>query len=205
MKKLFSMVLGLCMGMAAQAQSLTLTVDGEQLANGGSLTKTYGVEAFDLMPGTPLEGQFFRYGLYPEVMINSTTAQHVSATLTDVNKDGGVTFCFGGNCMELDKNGYSVTKEQTLKASTPTNMQIDVVHAEESATAYGVTLSLKVKGESETFEGTIVLKYDPETAHISSPALQGETGCYTLSGLRIKEATKRGIYIRGGRKIVISR
>lgn len=207
MNKLYTLLLSLLLSAAATAQNLTITVDGEQWANGTTLTKVYDTDnySFELMPGLVIP----KYGLYPEIMISCDANQSVTATLTDEAKAGGVTYCFGGTCVALDANGYSVTKEAKLESGKPKDMQIEVVRQSAATAPYEVTLALRVDlaqtatRAASTFEGKLVLRYDPEAAHVNNITTSTASQYYTLSGQRVGQSpTKKGIYVKNGRKIV---
>lgn len=207
MNKLYTLILTLLFSTAAMAQNLSINVDGEQWANGTTLTKIYANEAFDLMPGTPMEGKFFQYGIYPEILISTDADQVVTAKLVDEDKSSDVSFCFGGNCVFLnDMNSYTVTKENTkLEAGKPQDMQIEVKHSSAANAPYSATLSLSVTGDKGgSFNGKLVLRYDPEAANNvnSIHSANSKNTLYTLSGQAVRQASKKGIYVQNGRKVI---
>lgn len=206
MKKFLTLLLLLCGASAlSSAQTLTVCVDGEPLTNGSTYTKYYNVEAFDLMPGTPMEGKFFNYGLYPSITVTSTVDQYVSLTVTDVDKVGGMQCCYGGSCQSLDNSGYEVTKGQDIKAGTPTDLQIEVVRMSAASAPYSAKMNIVLRGNGETFSSTIILGYDPAAAGIASATASKGTTLHDLSGRRISQAPQRGVYIRNGRKIAVTK
>ena len=115
MKKLYALLLSLLTCSIASAQ-ITITVDGEQAQNKGTLTKVYTEDGHDKVPGMPQLGRI--YGLYPEILVTSQKKQDVLVTVIDKTQDLGTQFCYGTTCDELYKMNFTSLKTAKNSVST---------------------------------------------------------------------------------------
>lgn len=205
MKKLYTLLLSFfaCSMMSAQ---ITLTVDGETVKSGSTYTKVYGQEVIeDKIPGMPQFGQ--TCGLYPKVLLTSAKTQDVTLTITNKNQAEGVSNCGFGLCESLDaSNNYFSQKVGKMEAGKAEDLLIDVVHNTPATAPYEVELLIDAYGteDSQRCTATIVLRYDPEAANSVSSvhATNSKAPLYTLSGQAVRQASKKGIYIQNGRKVI---
>lgn len=209
MKKIYLTCLMLCLAFVASAQTLTLTLDGEVVANGSTVTKVYDNDVKVKVPGV-----IYGHGLFPEVFLTSSVAQNAQVTFTDPLKEGGTTCCFGGLCVPFTaENNYTIVAPKDgmymMSADKAEDLQIHYEHATNtdgnpSAQAYSRTVDIAAKTESgETFTCRLVFKFDPNASAVENLQLQQKVGgYYTLDGVRVEKPTRRGIYIVNGRKVV---
>lgn len=203
MKKLYTFLFSLCVSAVAMAQDFSLTVDGEAVANKTTFTKVYGVDAKDKVPGVPMLGQ--EYGLYPEMLLTSKISQDVIVTLIDQSHDQGSQFCLGTTCDELYQMNFQSTKVAALKAGKPTNLLFHVAHDAAGTAPYEVQVQVNAYGtvDGESYQSTVVLRFDPDAANVETTTLDvSNSAYYTLSGVKV-DIPRRGIYVRGGKKVVV--
>lgn len=205
MKKFYAFILSLMLCAAASAQGLTLSVDGVNVSHGTDYVRVYNVEAFDKVPGMPFLGQ--NYGFYPEIVLTSHKAQDVVVTVTDLTHDEGSQFCFGGTCDELFKMGYQSNKVVTMQADKAENMLIHVVHLSAATAPYEVKFQIDAYGtlDNNRITSTVTLKYDPNATDAVQHVTAGmaDAPYYTMGGVRVQGVPAPGIYVRGGRKVVV--
>lgn len=204
MKKLYTFLLSFfaCSMMSAQ---ITLTVDGEPVQNGSTFTKVYAEEVIEAkIPGMPQFGQ--NCGLYPKVLLTSAKTQDVVLTITNKSQSEGVSNCGLGQCVNLDAaNNYFSQKTGKMEAGKAEDLVIDVVHNTPATSAYEVELQIDAYGtqDMQRCTATLILRFDPEASSVGSvSAVQSNSAYYTLSGQRVAVPTKRGIYVKNGRKVV---
>ncbi len=206
MKKIYAILL-MMLPLAASAQTLSLTVDGETVENGATFTKVYTTDAYDMFPdeSNPWHGQYFNYGIYPEVYFTSTVAQNVSFKFTNVSKVEGIQCCFGSTCREVNEGmNYVMELSENVAANTPMDMQIHARTADHSEEAYSREMKLEFNAENgESFTCTLVLAYDPSANAIQSVEAEKRDGrIFGLSG-QLQDKLKKGVNIVNGKKILV--
>lgn len=138
------------------AQNLTVTLDGQNIANGATVEKYYAEEELDDMDV---------YGLYPKFILTSKVNGNCDATLVSVDKANDVAFCFNG-CKFLNAgNNYSVTHYgKAVRKGEEHDLGIHVQHDNKWTENYTRELDLTVTQKGETFTCKIILGVDPEKA-----------------------------------------
>mgnify|MGYP006872972839 CR=1 FL=1 len=205
MKKLYTLAL-LLMPFLAQAQTLTLTVDGMEVENGSTFTHTYADDAVDMFPDDPsLAGQFFQYGLFPKVFLTSSEEQTVTVSFQNLSRSEGVQCCVGSTCKSVGENeNYRMDESTTMQAGVPMDMRIHMETEGHGTTAYTAQFQLDLRTEGgETFSCTLVLGYDPEANGLQAVSVdRSSTAIYNLNGQRLA-APRKGVNIQGRRKLLV--
>lgn len=156
MKKLYSLFAAMVCAASLTAQNLTVTLDGQNIANGATVEKYFAEESMDDMEV---------YGLYPEFILTSKVNGNCDATLVSVDKANDVAFCFNG-CKFLNAgNNYAFTHSGVVVIkNTEYNLGIHVQHDNKWTENYTRELDLTVTQKGETFTCKIILGVDPEKA-----------------------------------------
>ena len=205
MKKLYTLTF-LLLPLLMQAQTLSLTVDGEQVENGSTFTKTYTSDEHDLFPNDEaLSGQYFEYGLYPNVYFTTSIAQEVTVYCENMSRTDGVQCCFGEACRTLNEAvNYRMNETVSLNANSPSDMRIHAKTESHGTEAYTVRLDLSFQAQNgDTFSCTLELSYDPDANAIQSvPVGNSKTIIYNLTGQRLS-APQKGVNIRDGKKVLV--
>lgn len=163
MKKLYSLFIATICAATLTAQNISITIDGQEVANGSTYTKYY---AEDKIWDADLED--YLGGLYPEVIFKSTANGNVTAKVTSLDNTEDVGFCWGGACeMTLAENGYKAVKADVAYNKMlhgEQNLEIEVIHETPWTENYTREIELAITQKSETFTCKIVLGVDPEKA-----------------------------------------
>jgi len=206
MKKIYAILL-LMLPVIASAQTLTLTVDGETVENGSTFTKVYSTDAHDMFPdeSNPWHGQYFNYGIYPEVYFTSTAAQEVTFKFTNVSKVEGVQCCFGATCREVNEGmNYEMELTENVAANTPMDMQIHARTSDHSEEAYTREMKLEFDAANgDSFTCTLMLTYDPSANAIQSVGEEKKDGkIFNLNGQHLSKMQK-GVNVVNGKKVLL--
>lgn len=138
------------------AQNLTVTLDGQNIANGATVEKYYAEEELDDMDV---------YGLYPKFILTSKVNGNCDATLMSVDKANDVAFCFNGCVFTGAGNNYTVNHTGVAtRKNTEYDLGIHVQHDNKWTENYTRELDLTVTQKGETFTCKIILGVDPEKA-----------------------------------------
>jgi|GEM_PF-2508962 len=156
MKKLYSLLAAMVCAASLTAQNLTVTLDGQNIANGATVEKYYAEEELDDMDV---------YGLYPKFILTSKVNGNCDATLMSVDKANDVAFCFNGCVFTGAGNNYTVNHTGVAtRKNTEYDLGIHVQHDNKWTENYTRELDLTVTQKGETFTCKIILGVDPEKA-----------------------------------------
>lgn len=156
MKKLYSLLAAMVCAASLTAQNLTVTLDGQNIANGATVEKYYAEEELDDMDV---------YGLYPKFILTSKVNGDCDATLVSVDKANDVAFCFNGCFFTGAGNNYTVNHTGVrIRKNTEYDLGIHVQHDNKWTENYTRELDLTVTQKGETFTCKIILGVDPEKA-----------------------------------------
>lgn len=156
MKKLYSLLAAMVCAASLSAQNLTVTLDGQNIANGATVEKYYAEEELDDMDV---------YGLYPKFILTSKVNGNCDATLMSVDKANDVAFCFNGCVFTGAGNNYTVNHTGVAtRKNTEYDLGIHVQHDNKWTENYTRELDLTVTQKGETFTCKIILGVDPEKA-----------------------------------------
>ncbi|MBO5880107.1 MAG: T9SS type A sorting domain-containing protein [Paraprevotella sp.] len=174
MKKFFTLFL-LGFSIVAGAQTLTFSHEGKTIDNGTTFTSGNIYE-------DPL-GDLFQIPdeVRPQIFLNCSSNETIVCVVEDVDRTGGVKFCFGGDCQVSGTNGiYTIEKEYAFQG-TALDIQLDFVLP---LTGYGTGRTIVtawVKGKEETTKVSIqvVMSNDPEIlSSVLSVDAQNEVTIY---------------------------
>lgn len=208
MKKLL-LVSALAFGaLAINAQDLTVTVGGEEIQNGATVT-SYRTDEQLLQFGT--------LKLDPEVMATVSENANLTVKVTNTTNPGATTvtkydenglpyeadvqiqFCWPSECYMISPLQSQVSSS-SVGAGEPVNLAIDATIFPYDATAYyemDCTVKLTVNGSDDSvFEFDLKMIYDPDsgvagvTEDLDAPAVY-----YNLNGCKVSNPDK-GIYIK---------
>lgn len=163
MKKLYSLLAAMVCAASLTAQNISIKIDGQDVPNGSTHTKYY---AEDRIWNADLEN--YLAGIYPEVIFKSAVNGNVTVTLTSLDKNEDVGFCWGGECeMTFAKTNYKAVKTDVSYNKTlhgEQDLEIEVIHDTPWTENYTRELDLTVTQKGETFTCKIILGVDPEKA-----------------------------------------
>lgn len=163
MKKLYSLLAAMVCAASLTAQNLTVTLDGQNIANGATVEKYYAEEELDDMDV---------YGLYPKFILTSKVNGKCDATLVSADKADDVAFCFDGCLFANAGNNYTVNHSGKLVIkNTEYDLGVHVQHNNKWTENYTRELYLNIILKDtkqtqviETFTCKIILGVDPEKA-----------------------------------------
>lgn len=197
MKK--NLLLGAFLAFAgiASAQTLSITVDGQAVENGGTFTST----AVHIDEGEPGDDYYFSIQLAPKVEL--TASSDVKATVeftpTKVEIGNGLQMCWPQNC-QMASVGKTISSSNDLVAGVAQNLMIDSfwadVEKDKKYTCEATVKAYVTNSPADSFEFTLVMVYDgtPDAvdgieADSNAPAVY-----YNLQGVQV-ENPGQGIYI----------
>lgn len=197
MKK--NLLLGAFLAFAgiASAQTLSITVDGQAVENGGTVT-SYTVHTDE---GEPGPDYYFSVQLAPKVELSASedTNASVEFTPTKMETVTGAQMCWPSSC-QMTQEGKTLYASGALTANKPANLMIDSAWTDiEKDTPCSIESTVKAyvtNNPSESIEFTLIMKY-PGTpgavegieADNNAPAVY-----YNLQGVQVENPTQ-GIYI----------
>ena len=170
MKKFFTLFL-LGFSIVAGAQTLTFSHEGKTIDNGTTFTSGNIYE-------DPL-GDLFQIPdeVRPEIFLNCSTNETIVCVVEDVDRVGGVKFCFGGDCQVSGTNDiYTIEKEYAFQG-TALDIQLDFVLPLSGYGTGKVMVTAWVKGKEATTKVSIqvVMSNDPSIlSGVSSVDVQNE-------------------------------
>ena len=156
MKKLYTFIAAIVCAASLSAQNLSVSIDGQSIANGSTYEKYYTEEELDDMDV---------YGLYPEFILTSKVNGNCEASLVSVDKASDVAFCFNGCVFTGASNNYTVNHSGVVVIkNTGYDLGIHVQHDNKWTENYTRELDLTITQKGETFACKIILGVDPEKA-----------------------------------------
>ena len=170
MKNFFTLFL-LGFSIVAGAQTLTFSHEGKTIDNGTTFTSgnIYEDPLGDLF-GIPDE-------VRPEIFLNCSANETIVCVVEDVDRVGGVKFCFGGDCQVSGTNDiYTIEKEYAFQG-TALDIQLDFVLPLSGYGTGKVMVTAWVKGKEATTKVSIqvVMSNDPNIlSSVSSVDVQNE-------------------------------
>lgn len=178
--------------LSMNAQTITVTVDGENVENGATINS---YNQFREMFGPDSE---FGVMLQPEAMVSVSQDATVSATLYDITQGTdypGVAICFGGNCEPATPDN-PITKTQQLAANTPTDLQIES-GLDYEKTPFSASCRIVITAGTSNFTFNLNMIYDPNyDAGVEGIEADDEAPVYyNLNGVKVANPEK-GIYIK---------
>lgn len=200
MKKLLLLsALAFC-GLAANAQNLTVTVNGQPVENGSEVTSTH-FECTDEEWGS--------YQLLPHVMVTSDVATDVSVMLFNTTDASAmpmgvspfIQLCFPNGCEAIAPDSRSKEPHEGLiEANTPTDLVIDSAEFypldEPQPGSFTLSGNVTISAGSTTFAFVLNMTYDPELMSVDGiEADEAEAVYYNLSGVQVANPD-RGIFIK---------
>lgn len=120
MKNRLFFLIGLAMfTVAARSQSLSITVDGNPVASGETVTSTSYHE--------DVGEDYYSIQLAPKVELTSSVAQNVTVELTllrGTDPFNSMQMCWPSNC-QMGQVGHTITSSGDVRAGVPNNLMID--------------------------------------------------------------------------------
>lgn len=198
MKKFYSLLTLLLMASATFAQTLSVTIGGKTVNNGDVIEIPLQSAWHWIIPNVVGNAN-----IDPEIMINSTVAQDVTVTVTDLDKeDGTLQNCFAGGCLPVKGPNWIEAKTGNVSAGS-TKSGIDIVYGSNDPGNIIRSFSAAISTSSEKIEFTV--KYYIGTyASVSYVGLESETNTpsFSLSGVQVNSETLPvgSIYLKKGKK-----
>ena len=199
MKKILLLSMLALGAVSANAQDITMTVQGKAVESGS----TIDVECFEAKEITQGEGDaaftFMEYTLNPEVEVTVKNAGTYKVTVTNTTDVGtevelpGILFCWPSNCEPIEP-GDDLTNDGTLAADTPTSLEIHSSAGYEGDTwleekfTLSCDIEVMMDGDTENnFAITINMKYDPSMNAVEAIGAEQEAPAtyYDIAGRRI--------------------
>ena len=220
MKKIFTSLCLASLCLAASAQDLTVTVDGQVVANGATVTSSH-------LDVVEYDGVVYQWELYPELLVKSEKGTNIAMTVTNLGGSvkytdkaetevPGIAFCgidlpggAPGSCQTIAE-GNSITLNQTLPAGVEGTGRVYFMSTNFSNPApekLDANARVKIVSDSETFEFTLNMAYSGSavkqvalggndfTVVGGSVVAPGEVEVYDLAGRRVENAGLNGMYI----------
>lgn len=190
MKK-FLLLSALAIGaITANAQSFTITVGGDPVENGATIT-SYQVNE--------IMAEYGALQMDPEVIVTSPQDANIQVTVTNTTTDASapkIQYCFPSLCKEIER-GNSLTTTGPLLANNPTNLRLEtVIMYEMPEKGFTNSCEVAVTAGSNTVKFNLNMVYDPnfDAAVDGIDADEATPEYFTLSGVKVSNPDK-GIYI----------
>lgn len=200
MKKFHSLLAMLLMASATFAQTLSVTIGGKAVNNGDVVEIPLESAWHWIIPNV-----VGNYNIDSDIKINSTIAQDVTVTVTDLDKENGtLQNCFAGGCLPVMGPNWSEAKTGYVNAGE-TNSGIDIVYGSNDPGSIIRSFSASISNASEKIEFTV--KYYIGTyASIFNVDASNDSNApaYSLSGAKVNsESLPAGsIYVKKGKKFI---
>lgn len=196
MKKLVLSLAAVALAATMSAQTFTVTVAGEAVENGSTVTN--GNFVADLL-------QFNMYQINPEVFVTSDKDCHAYIQIEAV--EGDAQICAFGNCVPV-ANGKTVVKEGDMTAGVAINTEIESATSTTKEGAYTKAVITVWNDENENSEIKFTLIMDGDASGVNqiltSKAVNfannainydltnGSVEVYTLGGSLVKSVNVNG-------------
>ncbi len=197
MKK--NLLLGAFLAFAgiASAQTLSITVDGQAVENGGTFTSN----AVHIDEGEPGDDYYFSIQLAPKVEISASSDVNatVEFTPTKVEVGAGLQMCWPRNC-QMAKVGQTISSSNDLVAGAAQNLMIDSfwtdAEKDKKYTCEATVKAYVTNNSSDSFEFTLVMEYDGTKGAVEGIEADNNAPAvyYNLQGVQVENPTQ-GIYI----------
>ena len=208
MKKLLLLSAAALSIFAVKAQSVKVTVEGNEVANGSTvISSNYHFEEGSY----EFDGETYYYKTFqldPEVVATSSTGGEYSITVTNTTTNvvpglPNILFCWPTTCQPVPP-GEAITQTGTMERNTPRSLEIDTSEFDEMP---GFTTTCQVDivsttNSSDKFTCTIEMVFDYNGVNDIVADSDAPVVYYDLSGRRVLNPAKGQIVIeRQGAKV----
>lgn len=180
MKKFLLSAAALLFTLGASAQAFTVTVEGNPVENGATVTATHYNSEMEQIE--------------PEVMVTPTDDCTLHVDLYNTGSTN-VQMCFPMNC-QFVKPGNTLSVSGDLVAGVARNLMIDAMTFGEDPFSASCEITMYLDGdEDNTFEFTLNMNYDSNAVDEIGAADNAPAVYYNLQGVEVANP-ENGIFIR---------
>ncbi len=180
MKKFLLSAAALLFTLGASAQAFTVTVEGNPVENGATVTATHYNSEMEQIE--------------PEVMVTPTDDCTLYVDLYNTGSTN-VQMCFPMNC-QFVKPGNTLSVSGDLVAGVARNLMIDAMTFGEDPFVASCEITMYLDGdEDNTFEFTLNMNYDSNAVDEIGASDNAPAFYYNLQGVEVANP-ENGIFIR---------